>query len=329
MTSITDKERLVLTHAQIAADRPVAELARRTGLSAKVVRATVQKLEADGRIHRYVEVNDAALGLASFAILVALNARGFGHRAAMEEVLGRAENVVWAFGLCGAYDLEIHARAKSEEEVHALLSSLDPEGDRLGDVTILRRCEYRLYQRGYLAQGPHTRESVGYSLDARPVLDAADTALVHAWSTHPDATLEDLSRMSGVPRSTVEFRLRRLAATGAVAGCIMGLRYANFPAYAYRAYLRFRDLRPSLSARMWAFFAASPHVVSVTRFEGTWNFGVTLEVEHPAQLHSTWRALKAAGGDHLLESELVLRPEDVRVPGRKAFTRESRLSPAV
>lgn len=121
--TITDKDRALLALLADNARMPVAELARRLGLSRTTVQARIERLEADGVIAGYgVRLSDAYLsGLVRAHVLITIGPKSLG---GVTAALAAIKEVTTLHSVSGTFDLIAILTAPSIADLDRLLDHI-------------------------------------------------------------------------------------------------------------------------------------------------------------------------------------------------------------
>ena len=299
---LNQKERDILVAAQFQGQLSVAEIVESTGHRESVVRYHLNRFRAKGTIRPYSWINPGLLGYSNYFLFFS-PAPGLAELHSQLIDYFRSSGQVWMLHrLYGDFSYMAGVYARDVEE---LWSFLQIPSERFGSVfyekhvTIVHSMQ--IFGRTYLS--PRLERiccPVRFGQTSKRVsIDEVDHKLLSSLSVDGFSSFQKLSRATGVPPSTVRFRLNRLEETGVVVKHLNMTNLDHFGGRLFRLLLQVKGVDFELEQQLAEFCQGCLHVTSLMQLVGSPDFVLRVEAEDNEQVNIITEDLYERFGEKL------------------------------
>jgi Lrp/AsnC family transcriptional regulator len=286
--NLTDNERRVLARAEFAASTPATELARELGLKGDTVRSVLDRLRARGIIAPAYRIDDTALGLQVYVVLISFTVHGLMCFDEVVEYLSDQPSVISIGEICGDYDLILEFAVENKGYIdRAFLDMSARFGGILWRTAILRAYYMYAFERKYLAETVTEvpPRFVVYGKSAAPQkYDELDVAILNELRRSPSTPARQLALAVGAPPQSVHYRMTRLTSNGVLLGMGYFLNPYLLGIQSYVLMLKVSYYNHEVEEKLLNYCMTAPNVVAMGRRTGDWDYILDIEVSHPKQL---------------------------------------------
>ncbi len=282
MLNFTDTERAVLSVCQLQGGAQLGYLSEQAGLSPRVTKRTLEKLEQRGVLTPYVLINHFAQGLIEAGIYLTPGSaaadfdRRLTHFIDGHPAIAGVTELGGSFSLC--FDLLVTEIAAVSEFLEEFTAAT---GAAVLTKGIVIRTSRTVYQRKFFGIRPRTGvRSVTLS---RPkeiaAIDSTDRRILEICTKFPRCSRRDLARRAKLPQSTFEYRLKLLENAGVFMGFAYAFRSLAAAAPTFRILAEVR--KPSAKgARLFESFCKEHrNTVTLNHSIGAWDHEIRAEFE--------------------------------------------------
>ena len=285
MIRLSEKEREILAVVQTDAELSVQEIVDRTGFAAHSVRYHIGNLQTRGIIGQPLPfINVYRLGYTEYVLYMSLSAEGQAKREELLDALSQTAAVSWVLQVGGQYQYVVSICASHVQHVAKLLNKLCQHyGNVFAEKEMSLRLAFTYYGRRYLsdAETAPTRLHVG-GADELVEVDDVDRKILSAMAHGEYKSVSHLSRLTGVPNTTLERRKRRLEEQRVVDGYTYQLRASDIGVQQFKLLIRVKGVNPDLTRALYDFCEETLGVVFFVECIGTWDYEFGIEVEEAA-----------------------------------------------
>jgi len=130
-----------------------------------------------------------------------------------------------------------------------------------------------------------------------------------------DSSNRQLAEITGVPRSTVDYRVRRLHDAGVIAGYVLGLISDGLGLSTYKILVVVRGLKRGFKEKLFAYCAEQLYTAEFVHCLGTWDFEIGLQVPDEAEAQRYRDGIQKAFPKNIQEM-MVVRIYNSRISRR-------------
>ena len=309
--ALSEKERNILVYTQLSADVPLSKVAKKTGYRPQTVSRCIRKLLAQKVIYKTPLLNLTALGFDEYLIYFSLASDKTKLRSSLLQVLMESQHVKWMLELAGDFQFVMGVMFRSPSELSAFLDGI---ANSFGNVFFQKSVAvvvlFAHYGRRYLAtQKIHGDYVMVSDVPNTTSFDENDHRILCELA-HGDAdTLRPLSKKTGLPVSTIRYRIKKMEACGLIARFVYSCPQIIQDTLSYRILMYAKGLNAELHKNLFSFCEKQRNVVSCVKTLGSCDYELRVEVEGNEELATLLRSLYDHFGSEIntLKTEPVLR----------------------
>ena len=284
--------RRILATIRLAANLPAIEVARLAKVKPHTVHYQLTKLSAAGVIKRWTLINQFALGFENFEISFSVVPKRGHSSDRLFEFLKNHPAVIWVGLLSGEFQYSVTLLAQNSHKVLEFLEELSAKGG----ISILRKSfatilSFSMLEKKYLWPGAQNlpRELEITQTKTTSELDDSDIKILNVINQCGSHT--ELAKLTGLPRTTVDLRIRKLEQNGSIAGQVYYISARALGRLTYRLLLHARGVSSTFYHKAHKFSLDHPCVVGFSKTLGPWDGVIIVEVESPLELTAIIEAL--------------------------------------
>lgn len=285
---LNETERAVAMAAQFGAELTVRELAAQMNVRPHSVQYALTSLLERRVLRPWVAINHYALGFEQFDIFFSISSSSSAAKDKLLEALAGDSRILWYAELGGDFQYAFSLYAKNIAEAALLLEQLARRGRALlVKKQIAAVVFFSLFKKKYLApqRSGLSRGSIQFIRPAEMVsLDHVDNRVLAALYDQPLASRVAMGKSLGMPRSTVELRIKRLRERGVLLAFIYHISAAYVGAHSYKILIFVRGIRPELRDKLFKYAELAPNVVNFSCCFGAWDYELGVEVFAPEEI---------------------------------------------
>lgn len=216
----------------------------------------------------------------------------------MIEYLRGVSEVYWLYELYGQYQFLMALRANSVTHLGAVLKDFD---SKFGDLVTIRSVSVMpritAFQPWLAHSGEGPRRMFEYSDDATLVdLDETDLKVIDLVSSKPLASMRELSRVGGMPASTLDYRLGKLLKNRVIVGFFYGYETRLTGSACFLVLVKFKGLGGGIYDHFVKFGRNNPRVARLARFIGEWDMEMEVVLDDIHEINDMVQEICRVGG---------------------------------
>ncbi|MCB0336845.1 MAG: Lrp/AsnC family transcriptional regulator [Bdellovibrionales bacterium] len=279
--NLSDKEAIILHAAEHQPLRTLEELQELTGFESHVVRYQLKRLEKKGVISNARPfVNVYPLGYTEYIFYFALNSARHSVKQALIEKVTSFPIVSWLGELGGDYHFALALSVRHVGELTQFLEQLtDMFGNIFRDKALVSRPRYVHLGRNYLRPDAKPGPVLGFGGVPEDIkIDDTDKMLLKHLVLGDYRSFHELSKISGIPFTTLERRRKNLEKLGVIVGYYYQVSASMYGMYAHKIFVSVAGMSSTIKERMFEFAKKQPNIVVYAETIGNWDFEFALEV---------------------------------------------------
>lgn len=292
--NLSEKEAIILHAAEHQPLKTLEELQEITGYESHVVRYQLKRLEKKGIIsHARPFVNVYPLGYTEYIFYFALNSARHQIKQSLVNEINSFPMVSWLGELGGDYHFALALSVKHVGELTMFLEELTARfGNIFRDKALVSRPRYVHFGRNYLNPKGKAGPALGFGgVPTGIKIDETDEILLGHLVRDEYRSFHELSKMSGIPFTTLERRRKNLEKIGIIEGYYYQVSAKEYGMFAHKVFISVAGMSSAIKERMYEFAKAQPHVVIYAETIGTWDFELAMEVSDYSQVTEVCDAL--------------------------------------
>jgi DNA-binding Lrp family transcriptional regulator len=297
---LTERERKVLGVIEHRAGLPINETAKFARLKVSSLRYCISRFTERGVIIGQAPfINVYPLGLTDYTIFFSLAALTAAQKARLLQQLISSTCVSWVGSLGGEYQLGVAVTAERIQEVPRLFRNLGKDFENIfHQKTVSVRIHFTAFGRKYLAPLlPPPALTACSNEDQRVELDPTDKLILSTLSDRGHNSQREISRLTGVPLSTVTRRIAKLEELGVICGYLFRYNLSKLGFSTYRILIHTRGVSVGFRDKLYAYAKAHPRVIHFVECLGVWDYELGVEIEDASQLNQVIEELYEKFGE--------------------------------
>jgi Lrp/AsnC family transcriptional regulator, leucine-responsive regulatory protein len=277
----SQKEKDTIFCAQLQANAPITGLKKLTGYRDHSIRYFLQRALDQGFIVRRCFINLNLIGCSQYEIYFSLSSEKKESRNRLIKTLIQSEKISWLGKLGGDYQYGINICAKSIREVSDFLDSLSAKfGAIFLEKVIAVRISLSYFGNKYLSNKKRPDSCLSYhaSLGRIPI-DEIDHKILTKITETGDNSSRQLSRILGIPQTTLDYRIKKLEQQKIIVGYYYELQAAKLGMQTFMLLVCVKGFSSKFREIFFQFCKQHPKVVILIHSIGNWDFEVVVEVK--------------------------------------------------
>ena len=312
---LTDKEADVLAAVQLSAERAIGGTAAELGYRQHTVRYYLEQLKFKNIIQAYPYIDVSMMGLTRYFVLFTTASQSSSTDQAFLDHLVASPEVYWVMELGGDYQYACCLCAQNE---YAVARFFDALADRFGSLFFEKSISSvvfsAIFGRKYLSKKvptpkPILRTSSGESTAA---VDEVDRMILSRLSQEAFSSWREFARLTGLPASTVDYRIKKLKSSRILLGMPYSINPAAYGMLQFRLMMYTRGFGSAFRERLYAFCAKHPNVVSFVHFLGDWDYDCRIEVADARDANAIRQTLYETFGRELIAVKVIPQFEELK-----------------
>jgi DNA-binding Lrp family transcriptional regulator len=274
-------EQKIISSLQLNADLPLAELCKKAGLKAHTVHYHLRRLKEQGVIRRGVFLNLPALGFEQYGIYFSLAPLSAKDKLRLLRELRQHPRVFWFAELGGDFQYGMSIIARHPGEAFEFIGSLSAKGES----QILRKAvsqivNLSIFPKKYLSSKSHTVSNDTLELVrtvAAVQLDSKDYQILGELVDGQGESIQNLAKRLGLPRTTIEYRIKRLMSAQILLKSIYYVSAAKLGLQSFKLLLYARSADNIFERQLFRFAEQHRQIVFYCSNLGSWDFELSVE----------------------------------------------------
>jgi DNA-binding Lrp family transcriptional regulator len=291
----------VIGALQLAPDTALSVIAKSLGIRSHSARYALDRARKTGLVERRYFINLFRLGYQQHEIFFSLSSEKRNDRKRLMSELTQHRAVSWMGTFGGEFQYGINICVKHQRDLINFLRTLS---ERYGQIFLEKQFAQRVslvfYGNRYLLPRRGKQKTLEYSLDVTPsTIDEVDNNILRHITQFGESSTYDTARALGLPKSTVDYRMRGLRAAGIIVGSYLSVRSHRFGMLTYICLLSAKGISAEFEASVERFCDEHPSVTILIRTIGSWDFELVLNVESGQEILSLGEDLLEELGNFL------------------------------
>ena len=304
--SATDK--LLLYSIQFHGNEPLGSLSSSLGIKESTLLSKVNRWSKEGLVSQRVFIDTYRLGATELEVFFSPAKDKKGLSARVIQAVMDSPGIRWFYRTAGKYDYHIGVEAMNNLEVARCLDELDARAPGMFDMRdSCLSIGYWWFGRKYLApEGvKHSRRFEAHPVFETVRIDEIDHAILKVLGRRGSESLRNISSATGLPSSTIGYRMQALTKSGIIAGLPYLISPAHLGMQVYRIQISTNTLSAEMHKSILRWCQQQRPIVSMMRLVGVWDYIMRCEVETPEQIGDLTDSLQEAFG-HVLKNWAVI-----------------------
>ena len=144
-------------------------------------------------------------------------------------------------------------------------------------------------------------------------LDKKDRAIIEALQVNGRALIKDISKKTGIPRDSVNYRITKLLANGVIKGFapICDTNKLGYPIYTW-VHVRLQQFDEETEKKFQNFLKQNPNIIYVAKVTGSYHYIFTVVTKTIADLDAVLRSVLAKFPNLIKDYSTSLMIEEVQ-----------------
>jgi len=304
---LSELEQDILYVTLMDAGASVVSIARRIGTKPHIVQAAVSKFRREGVISRRVIIDITRIGFSTHEFFISLSSEGQRAREAVVEYLKRSPWVGTVLEVGGEYDLMLTVRVRNQREMVEFQTGLSerfPGMFTRKDTSLA--VEHWAYGEKFLVSNPSLY--MEYHLQVPPftvAVDEIDKKILFEIGDPAFGSMTALARRVGLPTTTVEYRVKKLAEKKVILGDLHELRGELIGLSNYVLLLGMNGVSEAINREVCEAARLNPFVPWLSRGAGHWDYVMGLVVRAPSEVPTAVNRLRTSLGSWMTSYQIV------------------------
>ena len=283
---LSQRDREVLSAAQMHADGPLTRVRKLTNYREHSVRYSLQRALDEKIIVKRCFINLNRLGFNQYEMYFTMATDNRNARTALLKSLVNMECVSWLGHLGGDFQYGMNIAARSLSEVMELFADLsDKFGSLFLQKAFAERISFTYFGNKYLAPKLRSPEPMKYEASSEKfVRDSVDHEILSAAVRLGEGSSRLLARELSIPQTTVDYRMRRLKKGGVIVGFYFELQPEELGMQSYMLLLSMKTMSLKTNREIEAFCSSHPNIVILVHSMGSWDFCAGIDAESAMQV---------------------------------------------
>ncbi len=309
---LTERARYVAVAAQFNADAPVSWLRRRTGLRDHSIYSDLRVLRESGIIRPCVLVDVNALGMMEIEVYIDLGQCDVDTKMQLFRKLLACPQTLWVAELVGKYNVGASLCIRSTREGQEIIERIFDELPIAPlHLSIGMLVSFTLYRKRYLVPNgvPEVEElSDQISVQSRGGVscDTTDYKVISALFRSREASIRNVAKQAGLPRTTFEYRMERLREQRVISERCFFISARKLGVAAARILLSMRSVTAEVREGFHVFCRENPNIVNLKQVLGAWDYELTVETSETGDLQGVTRDLREQFNANIQKMEVLM-----------------------
>jgi|GEM_PF-3212825 len=315
MFTLTPLQRRVLAELCFNSRAPISDVARKLRVKPHLVRYALEYLTPRLKLRPFVFTDPFRQGLTPYRVYFSLSA---GQQSRIQEMIAHLSSlphIAWFSSLYGYYQFIISCRAADIHDLNSYLSEVDAQfGDLIQKKTISVVTRFAHFTPWLAHSGSGPRRSFEYAAaNFEPIMDEIDQRVLLATRNTPLASVSDLARATGLPTSTVTYRLNKLIEHEIIIAFSYTYDLNTIGSESYLILIALQGLGGDGYERIFEFARNHPKATWAAKTLGEWNVEIEVVLEDPYELHEIVQQIYKAGKGAVREAVTLIWGRDFKV----------------
>ncbi len=305
---ISDVDKFLLYSLQFHGNEPLSSLAKSLGIKESALQGKMSRWAKEGLVSQAVFVDTYRLGATELEVFFSPAKDKKSLSARLTQAVTESPGIRWFYRTAGKYDYHIGIEAMNTLDVARRLEELDARAPGMFDTRdSCLSIGYWWFGRKYLApEGvKHSRRFEALPGSGIVSIDEVDHAILRVLGGRGAESLRNISSATGLPSSTIGYRIQALTKSGVITGFPYLVSPARLGMQVYRIQIASNTLSAEMHKSILRWCQQQRSIVSMMRLVGVWDYIMRCEVESPEQIGELTDSLQEAFG-HVLRDWAVI-----------------------
>jgi len=280
---------------------PVTMLARKSGMREHSVRYALEKLIARGALSFFPCVNCGILGYTAYSMYFSLSA---GHVADRQRVLKHlidSESVSWLAELGGDYQYGITFLAETASEFLLFLENLSAMTKvQFTEKAISVEFNLRYFPLKHFGSPSDQLAVDVFDSSVKTIsIDEQDRKILSMLTSSGDVARAVVARALGIPASTLDARIARMAEKKVIADFVYFLNPEKLGLRSYKLLVYGRGLSKALTKALAEFAHREPNISLFVHAAGSWDYELNVDLLPNQDVHDLVQRVYSIFGAHI------------------------------
>lgn len=251
-----------------------------------------------------------ALGLIQYEVHLAIPCLDDQLKEKLFSELSDCEHTLWFAQTQGSYNVALslcgHSSRLTLHTLNECLERVEVVPSRLS-VGVL--ASYTVYRKKYLAQLGSEKNSLSDTLQIQSTTDytcdALDLRIISALFKSSQASIRNVAREAGIPRTTFEYRMERLKEKGVISNRCFIIDPQKLGILRSRLLIQTQNFDARSREKFMSYCSIHPNIVSLRHILGEWDYELTLESESPQMAKSIHDEITSVFPGQIQQTEVL------------------------
>lgn len=294
---------------QFDGNSAIKALARRAKIPEHAFHYSLKRLQSNAIVRRGVLLNLRLMGFEQYEVYFSLAATRTNSRKELLRNLRSHPSIFWVAELGGDYQYGMSICVRHASQVCDLLEHLARQyGCIFSKKSLATIISYTQFRKKYLAPENSARRGDSVTLPRgapQTLCDATDLTILGALNGPEGGSSYELSRKTGIPRTTIEYRLRRLEENNIILKHIYFISAAKLGMLTFKLLIFARGVQPELSENLFRFSREEKSAVILIHCLGSWDYEVVAEVAAHSEIIQLVESLYAAFSESINDIQIL------------------------
>lgn len=307
MVKIDLKDKRILAELDMNARIPIAQLAKKVGLSRQVTEYRIKRMQKDKIIFNSIAIFDSAVaGFNWYRVVIRFSNISRVQKEEFIKYLKENQYTLWIGEVGGNWDMAINFVCRNNFEFnHVFEEMIAKYGVFIKDYEVLIYIDVYDLQRKYILEKRGNRNYIYHEMKYNPKvsLDNLDKKIINSLKDDALKTNFDLATSLGVAPNTIKNRISAMQK----AGLLLGFRTLINPSvFGYKSHMLFLEitrLNLNREEELYDYLRSISNVTFLVKHIGKWRIGMEIETKDDEEFHNLSLEIKGRFSDIITDSE--------------------------
>lgn len=298
---LSEKERNILLCSQLDAKAPTSLIRSKTGYRDHSIRYALQRALERDLLKRRCFVNLCRFGFTQYEIYFSLSSEKKYSRDEVLEIFLNSEKISWVGELGGEYRYGLNICVRNICEVADFFNHLSQKfGLLFQEKAVAARLSLRYFGNKYLSKEKFHDSYLSYEATERTSeFDETDHRILTGLMEVDHSSHRDLARKTGLPFSTLEYRIKRLELNKIICGYYYQINSQLLGVQSFLLLVNVKGFTEKMRKRFVLFCKEHPNIVVLIEAIGNWDFELEVEVEDSREIRTLTQELHDSFGTYI------------------------------
>ena len=314
---LNEKHKKIISSVQLQAKAPIAQIAEETGYKPHVVRNSLNFLKEKGIISSHVCVDPRALGRELHAVYFSYPCNTEEERQKLLCFLREAPQVSVARGFSGEYQYGARIMVSNLGKIDSFFNDIShaSRGYLIGKA-VATWVKWTRFRHKFFSDHPSAVDAFefgGENTDSMTVvLDETDRYLLRQLSNSALIPHSDLARSLKLPKSTVDYRIKRMEELGVIRGYGYSVSATKCGIHCSRLLISLKHLTEGFYSDIYNFARSHPNIKSVAHCVGNWDYEMGIRTDKSSEVPAVVQSVYSRYQDQIASLKLLTILERIK-----------------